>query len=107
MTKTKWTPGRWSAKPVRDGYEAAIDAPDWQELATVYGRDPDDDMPDGRWNREGQANARLIAAAPDLYRELHRLVSLLAAKGEHDMDIPGLATLNGPRAALNKAVGND
>jgi hypothetical protein len=51
------------------------------------------------------ADAHLIAAAPDLYRELRHLVALLEAKGEENLDVPGLATLNGARAAIAKAEG--
>jgi hypothetical protein len=54
---------------------------------------------------ERDANALLIAAAPDLYRELEHLVRLIdpciGSSG-----IPGLATLNGAKAALAKARGD-
>jgi hypothetical protein len=56
-------------------------------------------------NREWEANARLIAAAPCLYRELERLVSLMEPlEREGSLNIPGLATLNGARAVLQKAT---
>lgn len=43
-------------------------------------------------------------AAPDLARELRHLVRLLEPKErEGGLDVPGLATLNGARAALMKA----
>jgi hypothetical protein len=50
------------------------------------------------------AHARLISAAPDLLRELAHLVRLMEPQ-ERDgsLDIPGLATLNGARAAIAKA----
>jgi hypothetical protein len=44
-------------------------------------------------------NARLIAAAPLLYRELKHLVDLLEPVID-TVNVPGLATLNGARAAL-------
>ena len=53
-----------------------------------------------------EANAHLLAAAPDLERELSHLVRVLeplVASGA--FNIPGLATLNGARAALAKARG--
>ncbi len=50
---------------------------------------------------ECDANARLIAAAPDIFRELSHLVALLEPiEREGRMNVPGLATLNGARAAL-------
>lgn len=52
---------------------------------------------------EVDANARIMAAAPDLYRELLDLVRLLEPV-ESTLSIPGLATLNGARAALALAA---
>lgn len=51
-------------------------------------------------------DAHLLAAAPDLYRELAHLVNLLEPLEEAGLlAVPGLATLNGARAALAKARG--
>ena len=52
------------------------------------------------------ANAHLIAAAPDLLNGLMHLVRLLEPL-EHSgaLNVPGLATLNGARAAIAKAQG--
>jgi hypothetical protein len=47
---------------------------------------------------------RVIAAAPDVARELRHLVRLMEPlEREGGLGIPGLATLNGARAALKKA----
>ena len=54
--------------------------------------------------RTALANARIADAAPDLYRELAHLVKLLEPC-EDQLAVPGLATLNGARAALAKANG--
>lgn len=51
------------------------------------------------------ANAHLIAAAPDLYRQLAHLVHLIEPLERDGHNIPGLATLNAARAALAKAEG--
>ena len=51
-----------------------------------------------------EANARLIAAAPNLYEALAHLVWFIEPI-EHEGRIPGLATLNAARAALDKARG--
>jgi hypothetical protein len=49
------------------------------------------------------ANARLIAAAPELFAELSHLVRLLEVQEQSGrLNVPGLATLNGARAALAK-----
>lgn len=52
-----------------------------------------------------KANAVLIAAAPDLLTELERLVRALEVREETGFDFPGIATLNGARAAIKKARG--
>lgn len=51
---------------------------------------------------EHEANVRLIAAAPELLQELTHLVRLLEPY-EHQLNIPGLATLNGARLAIAKS----
>lgn len=57
--------------------------------------------------RESDANARLIAAAPELLRELQHLTRLLEIQeDEGTLTVPGLATLNGARAAIAKATGS-
>jgi hypothetical protein len=53
---------------------------------------------------EAEAVAALMHAAPDLFKELTHLVRLLEPlEKEGSLDVPGLATLNGARAALRKA----
>lgn len=49
--------------------------------------------------------ANLIAAAPDLLKELEHLVRLVGPALENGADIPGLATVNGAVAAIKKAKG--
>lgn len=54
---------------------------------------------------DAAANARLIAAAPDLLKELQHLVRLLQPLEENGgFNVPGLATLNGARLAIAKAT---
>lgn len=50
------------------------------------------------------ADARLIAAAPDLLRELRHLVRLIEPCLETGLSIAGLATLNGAKLAIIKAM---
>ena len=63
----------------------------------------------GDWDAdeaENMANARLIAAAPDLLRELQHLARLLEpALNNGQAQVPGLATLNGAWLAIAKATG--
>lgn len=55
--------------------------------------------------QEKEANARLIAAAPELLKELTHLASLLHPWIEAGNTVPGIATLNGAWAAIAKATG--
>ena len=68
----KHTPGPWSLGPlelVGDGLHAPIHAPSHGELATVVWQMEDDKF-DGKPSLACEANARLIAAAPDLLAAL-------------------------------------
>lgn len=59
------------------------------------------------WVSEAEANARLIAAAPELLKELQRLVRLLELPiSDGRVSVPGLATLNAAKAAIAKATGS-
>ena len=62
----------------------------------------------GHWSTdvaENMANARLIAAAPDLLRELQHLARLLEpALNNGTAQVPGLATVNAAWLAIAKAV---
>jgi hypothetical protein len=53
-----------------------------------------------------EANARLIAAAPQLYDALVAVVALLRAFVHEDTDRLAAAVLSGARAALAKAEGS-
>jgi hypothetical protein len=80
MSKLKHTPGPWRfGRGYRDKVE--IDAPNgdgsiglrsWKNLATVYG----DSFDEGK-NAQGRANARLIAAAPDMLEALETVFSVI------------------------------
>lgn len=70
----KWTPGPWAVRedafgvqvyPTRDG---PPDFGEWASLATI------EDCYDEE-EQETAANAHLIAAAPDMYEALYRLVT--------------------------------
>lgn len=68
MKKGEYTPGPWTARPynVVSGRVAewSIGSKEWKDLAHVYVQD--DDTATECELGDGDANARLIAAAPDL-----------------------------------------
>jgi hypothetical protein len=101
-----FTPGPWSIDP--DGLEmpskASIDAPSHGELALVVWKMDDDER-----SPEKEANAYLIAAAPDLYAALEVLLEdsvQLANSGDcGNWDPETQAPIIAARAALAKARG--
>ena len=112
MTDSKHTPGPWSiyGKP---GDYPGIEAGQIPFSVVVFGF-PDEYHPcgiQGRDSNEMQANARLIAAAPDLLEALRTCVAVIeiqqrfcesTAEGKAAWD----ETLDHARAAIAKATGN-
>lgn len=96
MSETKWTPGPWSTHPeeLRGGRYWVIDGP-------VDVQDPECDEPLAIHEIDnGKANAHLIAAAPDLYAALEKLL----AKVECGTAL-NCAVCDAARAALSSARG--
>jgi hypothetical protein len=102
------SPGPWTfgpsystgadGKAVEGPHLAILDGDEGLIVATVWARFVS--------RSQAGANARLMAAAPDLYRELSHLVRLLEPLESGGLlSVPGLATLNGARAALARAEG--
>lgn len=94
-TPGPWTFGHWGnhfwVSPDKSGQS--------QKVAQVIW-----DM--GEAVEEGRENARLIAAAPELLTELKHVIRLLEPlENNGNLNVPGLATLNGARAAIAKAEG--
>ena len=90
----KHTPGPWEQRPLLRTYRHIIYGRDNSEIAE--GLNPNHAIDD--------ANTLIMAAGPDLLKELRHLVMLLEPLEQSgDLHIPGLATLNGPRAAIAKA----
>lgn len=107
MTKMQWTPGPWSVENPMGPEELTIvangDAPvyDWRWIASVsLMSELDDTHPIGA---EARANARLIAAAPDLFTALDDLLEAWAKTGS----TISARTYDAAVAALAKARGED
>jgi hypothetical protein len=100
MSEAKFTPGEWfvDAEQPSGALRRIRAKADGEPIADVFALDRghiDHDQ------EEAGASARLIAAAPDLYRELVHLVRLLDPM-EATLDVPGMATLNGARAVIGR-----
>lgn len=97
MSEPKWTPEPWYAD---DGEGFSV----WsiRGARPVHGGGPVLAQVIGD-SAETEANANLIEAAPDLYKELSHLAELI--RPYLGQAVPGLATLNGADAALAKARG--
>lgn len=102
--KAQHTPGPWKATGDY-GYAngipfegvVAIGGPTEGDRGICYViGDPEDEM--------AKANARLIAAAPDLLSELQHIVSLLDPVLEAGLPVPGIATLNRAKEIIRKAT---
>lgn len=85
MSDTKWTPGPWHLEDDHPKRAAVFvnDGDDWQ-VAVLYSGRGDADIQDsnGVWQNDPVriANARLIAAAPELYEALEGIAN------HYDMD---------------------
>ncbi|EXL06555.1 hypothetical protein BG46_15845 [Brucella anthropi] len=101
MTETKFTPGPWKTFNGTDVFPVAV-TEGWFYIADC---DPSnapmsrDD--DGMSYAQAQANARLIAAAPDLYEMLSDCISSMQAIGVKGLD----QEIKNGLAALAKARG--
>lgn len=114
----KATPGPWRCLG-DDGlwlgeeseWTAQKEGPAWQNVATevpIFAGEQTIAIVvwEGWDDSEGEATAHLMTAAPDLYTELEHLVRLLEPLEQSgELNVPGLATLNGARDALAKARG--
>lgn len=92
---SKHTPGPWLIGKRSPGGYSLINADGWQSLARVVTVMEGDNRPFA----EGVANARLIAAAPDLLEALKELLD----QDEHGED--EIWVRNKARAAIAKATG--
>ena len=96
MSERKWTPGKWSVyEDERETYWPGIDA--GRTSIVVWGDQQENNGVQGDTLEEAKANAHLIAAAPDLYEALDRLVRYINA--------PSTEAYLSARAALAKARG--
>ena len=98
MSESKHTPGPWMATMAN----MITTANAHMELATVWANPSRVHVPE----EEAEANARLMAAAPDLLGSIVSLVDILDdyinARGDIDLDS---LTLQPARAAIAKAKG--
>lgn len=100
---SKHTPGPWTYESPDEVSIRDADGGRLAQLTFLRGRHGSGGR---RTTNEVIANARLIAAAPELHAELTQLVRLLEPlERDGSLNVPGLATLSGARAALSKARG--
>ena len=109
MAEEKFTPGPWHWHQQGD-YWLLVSGPRGEpgeylgdcmicsdgSACGEYGQDIDPQGP----------NARIMAAAPSLLRELQHLVRLMEPlENGGTLAVPGFATLNGARQAIAEAIG--
>ena len=102
----KHTAGPWVLGESSDGrHFRAVNAREHSELATVVWVMEDDDM-EGAQSPECEANARLIAAAPDLLEALEMCTKAMASVLP-DFNPYDQAAYDKARAAIAKAKGEE
>lgn len=96
MSAAKHTPGPWRIRPSSGGRPAIIYGNDGWPVGDVT-------VSHGRVSQEQQdANASLIAAAPDLLENLQRMVRFLEVE---DAWLANFGEVEAARAAIAKATG--
>jgi hypothetical protein len=109
---TAWTPGPWFTDPSQDdpqqtwiGTRRREQGSEWHGLATVVTSLEDECSGEIFPSEEGEANARLIAAAPELYAVVAKFVEHCTfdtlGKGDNLDNLFAEATV-----ALRKATGD-
>lgn len=99
-TDTPYTPGPYHIRRVQRARDALVEIRGSTEISPMG---PLVAVVKSALKRT-EADAALFSAAPDMARELAHLVRLLEPlEKDGGLDVPGLATLNGARAALRKA----
>ena len=78
-------------------------APDWTGDWYIYGSGNKWIVLGEGWTEEHQANARLIAAAPDLLEALEELVTIVETAREEGYDNIDYSTTKPARLAIEKA----
>lgn len=105
MTQATHTPGPWIIEEVDDG-QAVISAESkkWIDFARVWV------VTDGSTDKEGEANARLIAAAPELLEACLAMIEWDDREKDHAVSFENRIELctqafTKARAAIAKATG--
>lgn len=99
------TPGPWTVFNPSEGYRPGIDAMGGSFSIILFGNDVDDMGVKGRGGDEMKANARLIAAAPELLAALEEAVKWIETADATATPMM-YATLRQSLAAIAKAEGN-
>ena len=99
--ETKHTPGPWKTGREHGGY-TVINSGEWAELAKVVTRL----VEDREVAHDGIANARLIAAAPEMYEAIAAIATAMnLGYIPNEILSEGSPILEGLRAAIAKAEG--
>lgn len=98
MSNTKHTPGPWELKmPKGNRPSARISGDGWEDFAKVFTRTTFEGESKLHDCEEGEANARLIAASPELLEALKEIVHITGDRKTVEFDRA--------RAAIAKAEG--
>jgi len=82
MSEFKGTKGKWNVKRYRHGFK--LSGQSWEDFAKIYTISDGSDF-DGKYAIEADANAKLIACAPEL---LEAMIYLIAANEDNSKALP-------------------
>ena len=99
-TKSKHTPGPWKVFNSKYADKPGIETDDETFSVVVFGKISESCGVDGRTEDEKQANAKLIAAAPDLLEALQAIVNWLESPADALSD----KDFNAAKEAIKKAT---
>lgn len=116
MSERKWTPGPWEYVPGTEYHGPYVSGPLGGDVCDCYAmsnpaalsvRNGGSSQPIWHQAERADANARLIAAAPDLYEALEAMVAAFKVYVGHESDPPQdeIDAMKAGRAALAKARG--
>lgn len=100
MSAPKWTPGPWRAEPMGKVFAIRPGQTGFLLVSTCDSIGYDS----GKYLGEAEADARLIAAAPELFEALEKCLDLAENSDGQSVSARLCAIVDTARAALAKAV---
>ena len=108
MTNAAHTPGPWRVEPLQWDHGASIAIVANGQIIATISPENEDEEPDMHTAKRGphdEANASLIAAAPEMFEALQLCEDVLSDLARLDDGTPSVSALNMARATIAQAKG--